>query len=38
MIQTVEDIATAVAFLVSDVSRRNITRQCLQVDGGMVIQ
>jgi NAD(P)-dependent dehydrogenase (short-subunit alcohol dehydrogenase family) len=32
-IQTVEDIANAVAFLVSDVSK-NITGQTLQVDGG----
>jgi NAD(P)-dependent dehydrogenase (short-subunit alcohol dehydrogenase family) len=36
-IQTVEDIANAVAFLVSDVSR-NITGQCLQVDSGLVMQ
>ena len=35
-IQTVEDIANAVAFLVSDVSR-NITGQCLQVDSGLVM-
>ena len=34
--QTVEDIANAVAFLASDVSR-NITGQCLQVDSGMVM-
>ena len=34
--QTVEDIANAVAFLSSDVSR-NITGQCLQVDSGMVM-
>jgi len=32
--QTVEDIANAVAFLASDVSK-NITGQCLQVDSGM---
>lgn len=36
-IQTVEDVANAVAFLVSDVSR-NITGQCLQVDSGMIMQ
>lgn len=36
-IQTVEDVANAVAFLVSDVSK-NITGQCLQVDSGMVMQ
>jgi NAD(P)-dependent dehydrogenase (short-subunit alcohol dehydrogenase family) len=36
-IQTVDDVANAVAFLVSDVSR-NITGQCLQVDSGMVMQ
>jgi 3-oxoacyl-[acyl-carrier protein] reductase len=35
--QTVEDIANAVAFLASDVSR-NITGQCIQVDSGMVMQ
>ncbi len=35
-IQTGEDIANAVAFLVSDVSQ-NITGQCLQVDSGMVM-
>jgi 3-oxoacyl-[acyl-carrier protein] reductase len=35
-IQTVEDIANAVAFLVSDVSK-NITGQCIQVDSGMVM-
>jgi len=35
-IQTVEDVANAVAFLVSDVSK-NITGQCLQVDSGMVM-
>ena len=35
-VQTVEDIANAVAFLVSDVSK-NITGQCLQVDSGMVM-
>ena len=35
-LQTVEDIANAVAFLVSDVSR-NITGQCLQVDSGLVM-
>ena len=35
-IQTVEDIANAVAFLVSDVSR-NITGQCIQVDSGLVM-
>ena len=34
--QTVEDIANAVAFLASDVSR-NITGQCIQVDSGMVM-
>jgi 3-oxoacyl-[acyl-carrier protein] reductase len=35
-LQTVEDIANAVAFLVSDVSR-NITGQCIQVDSGLVM-
>ena len=35
--QTTEDIANAVAFLASDISR-NITGQCLQVDSGMVMQ
>ena len=35
-IQTVEDIANAVGFLVSDVSK-NITGQCLQVDSGLVM-
>ena len=35
-IQTVEDIANAVAFLASDVSR-NITGQCIQVDSGLVM-
>ncbi len=35
-IQTVEDIANAVAFLASDVSR-NITGQTLQVDSGMIM-
>ena len=34
--QTVEDIANAVAFLASDVSK-NITGQCLQVDSGMIM-
>jgi 3-oxoacyl-[acyl-carrier protein] reductase len=34
--QTAEDIANAVAFLASDVSK-NITGQCLQVDSGMVM-
>ena len=34
--QTVEDIANAVAFFASDVSR-NITGQCIQVDSGMVM-
>jgi 3-oxoacyl-[acyl-carrier protein] reductase len=34
--QTVEDIANAVAFLSSDVSR-NITGQCLQVNSGMIM-
>ena len=34
--QTVEDIANAVAFLVSDVSK-NITGQCLQVDSGFIM-
>ena len=34
--QTVEDIANAVAFLASDVSK-NITGQCLQVDSGLVM-
>jgi enoyl-[acyl-carrier-protein] reductase (NADH) len=36
-IQTVEDIACAVAFLVSDVSK-NITGQCIQVDSGLVMR
>jgi NAD(P)-dependent dehydrogenase (short-subunit alcohol dehydrogenase family) len=35
-LQTVEDIANAVAFLVSDVSK-NITGQCIQVDSGLVM-
>ena len=35
-IQTVEDIANAVAFLASDVSK-NITGQCIQVDSGLVM-
>lgn len=35
-IQTVEDIANAVAFLASDVSK-NITGQCIQVDSGRVM-
>ncbi len=35
-IQTVEDVANAVAFLASDVSR-NITGQCLQVDSGLIM-
>ena len=35
-IQTVEDMANTAAFLASDVSR-NITGQCIQVDGGMVM-
>ena len=34
--QTVEDMANAVAFLASDVSR-NITGQCIQVDSGQVM-
>ena len=34
--QTVEDIANAVAFLCSDVSK-NITGQCIQVDSGLVM-
>jgi enoyl-[acyl-carrier-protein] reductase (NADH) len=34
--QTVEDIANAVAFLASDVSK-NITGQVLHVDSGMVM-
>jgi NAD(P)-dependent dehydrogenase (short-subunit alcohol dehydrogenase family) len=34
--QSVEDIANAVAFLVSDVSK-NITGQCIQVDSGLVM-
>lgn len=34
--QTVEDIANAVAFLASDVSK-NITGQCVQVDSGMIM-
>lgn len=36
-IQTIEDIAYAVAFLVSDVSE-NITGQCIQVDSGLVMR
>jgi enoyl-[acyl-carrier-protein] reductase (NADH) len=35
-VQTVEDMANATAFLVSDVSR-NITGQCLMVDSGLVM-
>ena len=35
-IQTVEDIANAVAFLASDLSK-NITGQCIQVDSGLVM-
>ena len=35
-IQTVEDMATAAAFLASDVSK-NITGQCIQVDSGLVM-
>lgn len=35
-IQTVEDMAHAVAFLASDVSK-NITGQCIQVDSGLVM-
>jgi enoyl-[acyl-carrier-protein] reductase (NADH) len=35
-IQTVEDMANATAFLVSDNSR-NITGQCLMVDSGLVM-
>jgi len=34
--QTVEDMANAVAFLASDMSK-NITGQCIQVDSGMVM-
>ena len=34
--QTIDDIANAVAFLASDLSK-NITGQCLQVDSGMVM-
>ena len=34
--QTVQDMANAVAFLASDVSK-NITGQCIQVDSGMVM-
>ena len=34
--QTVDDMANAVAFLASDVSK-NITGQCIQVDSGMVM-
>ena len=34
--QTVEDIANAVAFLSSDVSR-NITGQCIQIDSGLIM-
>jgi NAD(P)-dependent dehydrogenase (short-subunit alcohol dehydrogenase family) len=34
--QSVEDLANAVAFLVSDVSK-NITGQCIQVDSGLVM-
>jgi 3-oxoacyl-[acyl-carrier protein] reductase len=35
-IQTVDDVANAVAFLASDVSK-NITGQCIQVDSGLVM-
>ena len=35
-VQTVDDMANATAFLVSDVSR-NITGQCLMVDSGLVM-
>jgi 3-oxoacyl-[acyl-carrier protein] reductase len=34
--QTIDDIANAVAFLASDLSK-NITGQCLEVDSGMVM-
>ena len=35
-LQTVEDIANAVAFLASDVSK-NITGQCIQINSGMLM-
>jgi enoyl-[acyl-carrier-protein] reductase (NADH) len=34
--QTVEDIGYAVAFLASD-DARNITGQCIRIDGGFII-
>jgi len=35
-IQTTDDVANAIAFLVSDISM-NITGQCLQIDSGMIM-
>ena len=35
-IQTVDDVANAVAFLASELSK-NITGQCIQVDSGLIM-